>query len=315
MSSPETTGQSPPKSNSHFVRKDLWVTRAGEWAMYALAWCLRWATWPLGTWTLTRLTAPIGAAAMMAIPSVRRRALNNLAHVWPERSEAEHRAIAWEAARHFTRLATEYAQLDKVVEEVEISAEGLEHLAAAREANKGVIFVSAHFGNWETARVAARRAGCEAGIIYRAFNNRYLDRFTLDLIPCAGEPVLQKGRQGMRQLVAHVAQGGAVMILVDQRNSGAPWLEFLGQPAETVTAAADLAHRTGAALIPVRALRNVAERRFDVRFEPAVVAESPLEMMQAVNDRISAWIEETPGQWFWFHRRWRSTLRSRPKDE
>lgn len=313
MSTPETTGKAPPKTTSHFVRKDLWITRAAEWSMYAIAWFLRWATWPIGTWTLAGLTAPVGAAAMMAVPSVRRRALDNLAHVWPERSIAERRAIAWEAARQFTRLATEYARLDRVVRKAEIRAEGTEHLVRAKAAGKGVVLVSAHFGNWEAARVAAREAGCETGIIYRAFNNRYLDRFTMDLIPCAGTPVLQKGRQGMRQLVAHVTGGGAVMILVDQRNSGAPWLDFLGQPAETVTAAADLAHRTGAALVPARAVRNVDERRFDVSFEPAITAATPHEMMQIVNDRLSNWIRDDPGQWFWFHRRWRSTLRSRPK--
>ena len=170
-------------------------------------------------------------------------------------------------------------------------------------------------GTAATARKAALDAGHETGIIYRAFNNRYLDRFTMDLIPGAGAPVLQKGRQGMRQLVAHVAKGGYVMILVDQRNSGAPFLDFLGHKAETVTVAADLALRSGAALIPCRAVRNVAERRFDISFEAPIEGEAPEEMMQAVNDRISAWIEEFPEQWFWFHRRWKSTLRSRPRPE
>ena len=119
----------------------------------------------------------------------------------------------------------------------------------------------------------------------------------------------------MRQLVSHVARGGFVMILVDQRNSGAPFLDFLGHPAETVTAAADLAHRTGAALIPARAVRNVAAGRFDVLFEPPVTGEEPLGMMQQVNDRIGTWITEFPDQWFWFHRRWLSTIRSRARED
>ncbi|MEM1300301.1 MAG: hypothetical protein AAGH68_13595 [Pseudomonadota bacterium] len=306
---------SEPKIRSHFVRRDLWVTRAGEWVLYAMAWCVRAVTWPIGTWTLAGITAPIGAAAMMAVPSVRQRAMDNLAYVWPEKPIAERRAIAWEAARQFTRLSMEYSRLERLVREVEVQSDGLKHLDAAKATGKGIIFVSAHYGNWEAARLAAMRAGCESGIIYRAFNNRYLDRFTLDLIPCAGEPVLQKGRQGMRQLVTHVARGGAVMILVDQRNSGAPWIDFMGQPAETVTAAADLAHRAGAALIPVRAVRNVRARRFDVSFEPAITGKTPGDMMAAVNSRITAWVEDNPGQWFWFHRRWRSTMRSRPTEE
>lgn len=298
-------------TEAYVFQKARWTTRALEWILFALAWSLRWITWPLGTWTLSGLFAPVGAAAMMAVPSVRRRALRNLALVWPDRPDPERRAIAWAAARHFMHLAVEYARLDKLASSIAMDVDGISHLEAARAAGKGAVIVSAHYGNWEAARLAALRAGCETGIIYRAFNNRYLDRFTMDLIPRCGTPVLQKGRQGMRQLINHVAQGGFVMILVDQRNSGAPYLDFLGHPAETVTAAAELAHRTGAALIPARAIRDVANRRFDVRFETPVTGETPLAMMQAVNDRLGAWVEEYPEQWFWFHRRWRQTWRSR----
>jgi KDO2-lipid IV(A) lauroyltransferase len=115
----------------------------------------------------------------------------------------------------------------------------------------------------------------------------------------------------MRQLVTHVLRGGFVMILVDQRNTGTPVIEFLGRPAETATAAAELALRTGAALIPVRAARNVAARRFDVTFEAPVTGSDAEAMMAEVNRRIARWIEAAPEQWFWFHRRWRTTNVSR----
>ncbi len=102
------------------------------------------------------------------------------------------------------------------------------------------------------------------------------------------------------------------MILVDQRNTGTPFIDFLGHPAETPTTAADLARRTGAVLIPVSATRNVAGRRFDVTFEAPVTGADSREMMAEVNRRIAAWVEAAPEQWFWFHRRWRSTSGSRP---
>jgi len=298
-------------SESYFQARGRWRTRAVEWVLFALARSFRWLTWPIGTWTLSGALAPVGGWLAMAIPGFRRRAMDNLALVWPERPLAERRRIARDAARQFTRLMVEYVQFDKVVREVRLTVEGAEHLHAARDAGRGAVLVTGHYGNWEAARLAALHAGCETGIIYRAFNNRYLDRFALDLIPCAGRPVLQKGRQGMRDLVAHVSAGGFAMILVDQRNSGAPFLDFLGHPAETVTVAADLARRAGAALIPAVARRNVAARRFEVRFEPPVASDSAAEMMQVVNDRLAAWIAAHPEQWFWYHRRWRKTIRSR----
>lgn len=302
-------------TESYYQARERWRTRAVEWVLYALAWSFRWATWWVPVWRLSGAVAPLGGWLALAIPGFRRRAIENLARVWPDLPAARHRAIARSAGAQFARLMVEYARLDKWAREVEIRAEGTDHLAKARAAGRGIVMVSAHYGNWEAARLAAKRAGCETGIIYRAFNNRYLDRFTLGLIPLAGEPVLQKGRQGMRRLVAHVSRGGAVMILVDQRNSGAPFVDFLGHPAETVTAAADLALRTGAALIPARAVRNVAGRRFDVRFEEPVKAPDAETAMAAVNARLGAWVTDHPEQWFWFHRRWRSTIRSRSRPD
>lgn len=301
-------------NRSYAQKRDDRSTRAIEWVLFAMAWSTRWVTAPFGTWTLAGLFAFVGVPIAMAVPAFRRRALENLERVWPDMNPSERGRIARAAADQFARLMIEYARLEHFVPRMSLNTSGTEHLLAAKDADKGAILVSAHYGNWEAARMAAKHAGCETGIIYRAFNNRYLDRYTMNLIPCAGAPVLQKGRQGMRDLIKHVARGGFVMILVDQRNSGAPYLDFLGHPAETVTAAADLAHRTGAALIPARAVRDVARKRFDVTFEAPITAEDPREMMQSVNDRISDWVREHPEQWFWFHRRWRTTLRSRTED-
>jgi len=298
-------------SKSYFSKRDRWRTRAGEWLLYAMAWVLRWMARLPPLWWLTGALAPVGGWLAMVIPGFRRRAMQNLAMVWPDRPAAEHRRIARAAGGHFLRLAVEYAHLDKVARRIDVQAHGLEHLQAARERGKGAILVSAHFGNWEIARLTAKQAGCETGIIGRAFNNRFLTRFATSLQMQSGEPVLKKGTLGLHQFVKHVASGGFVMILVDQRLSGAPFLDFLGHPAETATIAADVARRTGAALIPTRAARNVAERRFDVTFEPPVTGDNAVAMMQTVNDRIGAWIEEDPEQWFWFHRRWRRTARSR----
>ena len=287
--------------------RNRWTTRAGEWCLFALAWSMRFLTWPVPMWVLSRALSAVGAPLALAIPRFRRRLDDNIAHVWPELPLDERRTLAAGAARSFIELAVEYARLDTFTKEVRLETHGMEHLIDAQTAGQGAVIVTAHYGNWEAIRFAAKEAGVEVGIIYRAFNNRYLDRFTLDLIHRAGRPVLQKGRKGMRALRQHVAAGGAAMILVDQRTTGAPVLDFLGQPAETVTVASDLALKTGARLIPAVAVRDRAARTFHVTMETPITGAESLSMTQAVNDRIGAWIKAEPAQWFWFHRRWRTT--------
>jgi len=294
----------------HWAR-DRWRVRAGEWVLYALAMAFRAATgWlPVG-WSAAALAAAAGPLAL-AIPAFRRRADDNLARVWPGMPAAERRRILRGAGAAFARLSVEYAHLDRWMREVGLDVAGAERLAALSAEGRGAVIATAHFGNWEAIRLAAARAGTECGIIYRAFNNRYLDRFTQTHIRRIGGPVLHKGRRGMRAMRAHLAAGGAVLILVDQRNSGAPLIPFLGRRAETVTVAASIAEATGAALIPAVATREAGGRRFAVRFEAPVDTADPVTAMTEVNARIGAWIAARPEQWFWFHRRWKENRRTR----
>ncbi|MBK0399085.1 lysophospholipid acyltransferase family protein [Limibaculum sp. M0105] len=292
-------------------RRDSALIRAGEWLVYALGRTFAALTRHVPLWPLEGAFGALCGLVVLAVPGFRRRVEQNLTLVRPALDAAARRRLTRAAAAQFGRLMVEYAHFPRFVSETEIRAEGLDQLAAIARSGRGAVLVTAHYGNWEAARVAAQRAGVECGIIYRAFNNRYIDRRAMIVIPRAGRPVLQKGASGMRAFLQHVEKGGVAMVLVDQRNSGAPLIPFLGQPAETVTIAAELARRTGAALIPTVARRNAAERRFDVSFEPEIPHAPPREMMAEVNDRIGAWIEADPAQWFWFHRRWkrRATMR------
>ena len=288
-----------------------WPVRAADWVTFAALMCFRALTWPLNTWTLTRALAPLGGWAAWLIPSARSRISDNLDLVRPGLSAAEKKAFALANGAQTLCLFIEYIRIDKFLREIAVEVEGEEHL---RTRPGGAIVVTAHIGNWEAIRAAAMWMGRECGIIYRPFNNRYLDRYIRRLAEAGGRPILQK-RGGLHRFHSRVRRGGAMMVLVDQRNSGAPFLDFLGRPAETALAAAELAVGAGAALIPAVARRDLAARRFRVTFGEPISDADPAAMMQRVNDRLSAWIEETPEQWFWVHRRWRTTARSRPRGQ
>jgi len=294
-----------PRTGYVHVR-DRTSVRIAEFATYALAHGFRILTWWVPTWWLVRLLAPVGGWIAAAVPSYRKRAADNLALVWPDMPAAERARLVRAAGREFTALMIEYARLDRFVREVDVVVEGWDHYVAATEKGRGVVLVTAHFGNWETARLALQQRGHRSGIFYRAFNNRYLDRYAVDLISRMGRPVLQKGRAGMRGFIEALSSGETVMILIDQRRTGAPQLDFLGHPAETATVPAQIARRHGAEILTVSARRDWTARRFVVRFEPPIPGSSDLAVMAEANARIGRWVEAWPEQWFWFHRRWRS---------
>ena len=272
-------------------------------------------------------------------PGLVKRVADNLALVRPEASRAEARALAADVCGHFARVAVEYLTLDRIAADPgRVVIEDAGPLLAALDSGRGAVLVTGHFGNWEAIRLAVRQAsgpvagpvsgpvseqdsgessgqgsgqagsGRDCALIYRAFNNPLFDDWSRSMISHAGTPVLHKGRDGTRALLRHVARKGVALILVDQRQTGSPLIPFLGREAETALAAAELALRFDAALIPARGLR-LADGRFSVRFEDEIARTDAETMMTEVNARIGAWIEAWPEQWFWLHRRWKTRPR------
>lgn len=281
------------------------MRRAADWFLTGLflllvspAFVLPYA-WVVHGFGLTgRLLLPLLPAAA--------RVRDNLRLVRPGAGPAEARALTAAVGDNGMRILAEYIRMaDFRARSAARRVEGAEHLRRAVEGGRGAIIVSAHFGNWEAIRLAARDAGLEVALIYRAFNNRAFDAVALTRIRLAGEPVLHKGAEGSRRMLRHLKGGGAILVLLDQRIGGEARLPFLGVDAATTTVIAALARRLGAPMIPASARREADGLSFAVRFEAPVNGGDPVAVMRALNDRMTAWVEAAPGQWFWLHRRWR----------
>jgi Kdo2-lipid IVA lauroyltransferase/acyltransferase len=258
--------------------------------------------------TLGRISDRLGRWLVAGLPMMRRRIERNLTRIHPQMDAAGRAALARDIGGHFGRVIGEYAILPRLVRDpalTALSGPGLEALQKARAEGRGAVLVSAHFGNWEMIRAALGHAGIPCGMIYRAFNNRLFDARCREVMRSAGEPVLAKGHRGTRALVTHIARGGVALILVDQKQTGAPRLPFMGHPAETALAAAELASRYRVPLIPAFATRQPDGRRFAVDLEEPVPEAPAAIRMTEVNARIASRIAAHPEQWFWLHNRWR----------
>lgn len=95
--------------------------------------------------------------------------------------------------------------------------------------------------------------------------------------------------------------GGAVL-----KRPGAPAMRAAmaeGRPCILATAH-ELAIKTDAVLIPSHTLRQPDGVTFRFILEEAIPNTEPVKMMRHFNRRVSTWITEHPGQWFWDIRRW-----------
>ena len=254
---------------------------------------------PLLGWLMSRVLGPV--------VGYRTRARDNLALIWPEMPLADRKAIADQALDNAGRsLIENYSTAAFTAAQASVipTGAGVAALSAARAANRAVILVSGHFGNYEAARAALVAQGWHIGGLYRPMTNRYFNAHYVRTMEAFGGPIFAQGRAGTAGFVRHLKSGGVLVLLFDQHAAGEA-IDFLGKPALTALSAAELALRYDADLIPFYGTRNPDGLTFTVELEAPIPHSTALEMTIAMTRSLEAKIRAKPGQWFWVHRRWK----------
>ena len=266
--------------------------------------------------TMNRLPYATRVAAMGAVMAraagplagYRRRAMTQLALIYPDMDTATRRDLAIRVCDNFGRTLIEnYANRDFAAHLADTTptGAGLAPLAQARADGRPVIFVTGHFGNFEAPRHVLTQAGMTIGGLYRPMANAFVDSHYRETMTSWGGPVFAQGSRGTIGFARHIKGGGMGTLLFDVHVFRATPIPFLGQPALTSLAAADMALRFDALLIPYFGTRRPDGLSFDVAVEAPIPHSDPVTMMTEATDRLAARITADPAQWFWVHRRWR----------
>jgi KDO2-lipid IV(A) lauroyltransferase len=254
-----------------------------------------------------------GAILRLVGPRLRqhRVALVNLGIAFPEKTEAERRRIAHRMWENLGRVAAEFSHLPGNKLFGRSSFSGLENFP---EPGRPCIFVSAHFGNWELSYPAAHEHGIKTTLVYRHFNNPYVDRYIGKIRRSHSSDMLPKGPKGATKMIGVLKRGESLAMLVDQKmNEGIP-VPFFGVDAMTAPAIAHLALRYDMPILPARVLRTKGCHFKSTLYPPIPLPktgnteEDARAIMAAINKMFEEWIREHPEQWFWVHRRWAKEL-------
>lgn len=265
----------------------------------ALAMPLGMRLWFMGM-LLRRVVAPLAG--------YRSRAIANLDYIYPDTPTSKKRQIADAVADNAGRTLIENYDilgLKKRMQNADISGNGLEAVKEADKSGQPVIFVTAHFGNFEVPRAALVAQGFEVGGLYRPMSNPFFNAHYAENMHSLSGPVFEQGRRGTMGLFRHIKKGGMGVLLFDIYDSDGEVVDFLGKPAPTMTSAADIALKTGALLIPFFGVRKPDGRNFEVIFEDPIPHSDALTMTKDMTQRLEAQVAKNPQQWFWIHRRWK----------
>ncbi|MBQ0105255.1 MAG: lysophospholipid acyltransferase family protein, partial [Armatimonadetes bacterium] len=192
-----------------------------------------------------------------------------------------------------------------------VEFEGKENLDKAMAENNGVIFLTAHFGNWE---MLARRLCAEnlkISVIARDSDHVGITDITNDIRNSGGYSVYSKDRP-LLGIIKALRRKECVGILPDQSNEDGIWVDFFGRPAKTAAGPAIFSLKTGAPIVPVFCVRE-AMGKYKLIAYPKIsfdktdnYDEDVKNLTQKCNDVIEAEIRKYPTSWLWIHNRWKS---------
>ncbi|WP_274628546.1 lipid A biosynthesis lauroyl acyltransferase [Arvimicrobium flavum] len=302
------------------------LVRLGQWLKLANYWVI--AQFAIGVLSLLRRVPPDKAldfadrAARWVGPKVGRHrvALDNLRQAFPEKSEAEIDEIASDMWANMARLAAEYIFLDTLFDFEPFSDKigrvevvGVERFIELANQDKPRITITGHTGNFEMLAIAGTVYGLGASFLFRPPNNPFLAKYIFKA-RSNGMSGLLASRRGVAFTLARILEdNGAIGVLVDQKFQYGIRTTFFGRECETSPLVPKLARQYDADVYPARCIR-LPGNRFRLELEPKV--ELPRDASgeidakataQLLNDIVERWVREHPGQWMWFHKRWKLT--------
>jgi KDO2-lipid IV(A) lauroyltransferase len=279
----------------------LLVLKTLEWAPLALA---------------NALARTYAGLLDMALPRLRRVAYRNLSIALPEWGAARHQEIVDGVFRSLARVLVAFAKFPSIRRDTVknwIRCEGIEHVEAALRQGRGVLFATAHFGNWELSAYAYALLAAPMDVVVRPLDNPLIDALIERRRSLSGNRTIGK-QEYARAILKALAANRAVGILVDQNSAAdaGTFVDFFGRKASAGVGFAKLAARSGAAVVPGFAVWEESEKRYVLRFRPPVpITGDAARDTQAVQSELERAIREHPDQWLWIHRRWKT----RPEGE
>jgi KDO2-lipid IV(A) lauroyltransferase len=259
----------------------------------------RWRV-PFCGWVMSRIVSPLAGWP--------RRIRDNLALTLPDMPASERdrmvRRVPDNVGRTVIEIYSGREFIDRATR-LPLTGDGVAALEAARAAGRPVILATGHFGNYDAVRAALIARGFPLGALYRRMKNPWFNKHYVRAIGTIGQPIFERGRSGMAQMLRHLKSGGMLGILPDQRMGAGVKLLFFGQEALTALSAAEMALKYDALLIPTYAIRQPDGLEFQIIVDPPIAPGTPEQMTQALNDNLERLVRRYPDQWFWIHRRWK----------
>ncbi len=296
-----------------------------EWALKTRKWLSRlsliWLTRLIRVFSLlvpyqlgVRAGGVLGFIAYYLLPRERKRTVSHLSSVFGDKGGPWVRQTARNCFVHLGKALLEIMLMTpaRLARVVDFPADAEENLRTAMKQGRGAVYVTGHIGNWELMgnAVATRYP---LSVVAAPIEPEQVNDMIVNLRAGMGVRTILRGKPGAsRELIRVFKENRILGILIDQDTDveGA-FVNFMGRPAWTPTAAASMAMKFEAPVI-----FGYIQRGKDNRHR--VFLEGPLDLIRTsdrekdvianttmLTNKMEDCIRKNPEQWVWMHRRWR----------
>ena len=236
---------------------------------------------------------------------------NNLNKIIPEKNNLEKEKIANKMWSNYGKTFVEYIFLNTFKKRSNhIDIKNKKAIEEILKKNKPVVFISGHFANYELMSMELTKAKVRLATIYRPLNNMFLNPFMEYLrknFVCKHQ--IKKGLNGVKESLEYMKNGYSVALMVDQRVSEGPRVNFFNGRAHTTTLPAQLSSRFDCDIVPIYISRNQDDGFNMEILDPILISDSEKKNKELITKKINAIIEKLilrdPSQWILTHNRWK----------
>jgi len=264
-----------------------------------------------------RIGRIIGSMAYFFAVRQRRIAIDSLSIAFSDKSEPERKKIARESFIFMAQGSLEalnFLNNPRYIENIHI--EGREFLDEALKQNRGIIALSAHLGNFPLISLKLASLGYPIWVMARPMRDEQTGNYLHKLRTDSGVKTILSypRRESVNQTIRLLHDNEIVMIQMDQNfGTGGVWVKFFDRLAATPVGPIVFALRTKAVVLPVYIQRKgIGIHVINIMPPLEVEARENRDETVLVNavkftKVIENWIRESPYEWGWIHRRWKST--------
>ncbi|RMG45339.1 MAG: hypothetical protein D6719_00405 [Candidatus Dadabacteria bacterium] len=258
--------------------------------------------------------------ALLFQPRYRRIAMTNIGIAFPDLDKRAREKIYTESCYALARFLVDALRaplLSREWMEDHVKFPAREELEKIKASGRPVLFATGHLGSFELMAHYYAKIGYSIHYVVRNFKNKALDKWWIEKRESSGNKVINR-KGAFKEMIKALKRGQDVGALIDQNvtRNHAVFVDFFGLAAATTKAFA-LAALREKPVIAVASMTCVADENyiFNVEFldfdelyerDDMTKGEKIFKITSVVTKKFEEMIRNNPGEWLWFHRRWKT---------